>query len=86
MRAAQDKGYRLEVFQSWCSKVIANLEQNIHAKVEPDLDLLDIVASLKYVDFSKIPNKPQSQWAREFLLSDLLSRFKMSENEKFNFY
>lgn len=51
LRAAQDKGSRSEVFESWCSNVIANLEFNINDKVKPNLDLLDTVASLKYVDF-----------------------------------
>lgn len=52
----------------------------------PDLELLEIVASLKYFDFHKLANKPQIKWKKELLLYDLLARFKVSDGEKTIFY
>jgi len=48
--------------------------------------LLDTLASLKYIDTSKIAQKPQIEWRRELLLTDLLARFKVTDGEKFLFY
>ncbi|EAS05901.2 helicase carboxy-terminal domain protein (macronuclear) [Tetrahymena thermophila SB210] len=86
LRAADDKGYKSEIFKIWCNNVISNLELSIKTEVTPDLELLDILASLKYIDFNKLAQTPQFEWKRELLLSDLLARFKVSEGEKFIFY
>jgi hypothetical protein len=86
LRAAQDKGYKSEIFKIWCNNVIGNLELSVSTEVKPDLELLDTLASLKYIDFNKLAQKPQIEWKRELLLSDLLARFKVSEGEKFTFY
>ncbi|EAR95365.2 helicase carboxy-terminal domain protein (macronuclear) [Tetrahymena thermophila SB210] len=84
--AAQDKGHTSEIFKIWCSDAITNLRLKVSTEVKLDLELLDTLASLKYLDLNKIAQKPQIQWKRELLLSDLLARFDLSEGDQFNFY
>ncbi|CAF3169361.1 unnamed protein product [Rotaria sp. Silwood2] len=86
LRAAYDRGFRSSTFLQWCDDIINKLEDNTDVEVNFDLDLFEIIAALKYIDFDKIDGKPQNRWNRELLICDLIERFYITEAERFQFY
>ncbi|CAF1276298.1 unnamed protein product, partial [Rotaria sordida] len=86
LRAAHEKGSYSSIFKECCDNIINTLEENTKIIIDIDLDLFETIASLKFIDFNKIRDKPKDQWNRELLIFDLIERFQISEGECFQFY
>ncbi|CAF1442881.1 unnamed protein product [Adineta steineri] len=88
LRAAQEKGSYSSVFWEWCINIAKKLEEKtqITIDIDSDLDLIETIVSLKFINFNQIQGKPKKQWNRELLIFDLIERFQISEGERFQFY
>ncbi|CAF3758398.1 unnamed protein product [Rotaria sordida] len=87
LRAAFDNKVDSSTFNDWYNHIIDDLKKNLDIeKVMLDLDLFETITALPDLDYTKIRDKPQTQWNRELIIFDLLKRFEISDEEKFSFY
>ncbi|KAL4473568.1 hypothetical protein ABPG74_022432 [Tetrahymena malaccensis] len=84
--AAQNYGYNSEIFKLWINSIFAQFKNCINTEVKYDLQLVITLASLKNIDLNSIAQKPQIEWKKELLLSDLLTTLQVNEADKLDFY
>lgn len=80
------QGVKSEKFAEYCKNLVLNIRNSTNQSFEENLDLLETITSLEYIDFYKLRGKPQKIWKRELLLSDLTSRHSLSLSKGIDFY
>ena len=93
LRILNRAGYKSDVFIKWCKDHLDNLIQSglpLELNLdEKNLDLLDTLSSVHYLDLINLDKDVQYQqeWHRNLLISDLLERIDtLSPAERFQFY
>lgn len=92
LRAIVNKGCVSEVFSTFCADTYANFKKSIEKFASntdltqyENLDLLETLISLEYIDIKFIAKTPKSEWTKELIITDILARAKAPKRSQFVF-
>ncbi|CAG0894755.1 unnamed protein product, partial [Cyprideis torosa] len=88
LRSALLKGVS-EALRSFCDAVVDSLAQNCGVKIEkakPDMELLEILTTVQFLDYEILLSKDKKIWKRELLASDLFEKWKFFQMDQVDFY
>ncbi|RNA03523.1 pre translocase subunit [Brachionus plicatilis] len=75
----------LKSFDLWCNQSFKTLSQQCWVNIQ-DMNILEIVLSIKYICLDIFRKKPKKIWQRELLVSNLFEIFKANMSERMDFY
>jgi len=84
LRAAKNFGFQSQIFEAYCVELLEKLKAHTAVQVNLEMNLLETLASLEFLDLDKLKQTPQDHWIRVLLLSDMQARLEANFSQKVN--
>ena len=78
-----------DMFRDWCGQLLENLHEIVDVKIEKTkdyLDILEITASVRFLDVAVFKENKRDVWIRELLVSSIFESLKVHQNDQMKFY